>query len=111
MVSQLKAADTLRHGPGKRPFLVPEELAFEQSRRNGRAIQLHEGVATPLAQLMNRVRNELFARAGLAGDEDGRIGGRHGLHLVQHTAQGGARADDLCKGLSHRRPSSRESVS
>jgi hypothetical protein len=82
MVSQLEAAEALRHGPGKGAFLVPEELTFEQSRRDGRAIERHEGVATPRAALMKRVRYELFARAGLTSDEDGRLGGRHGLHLV-----------------------------
>src|SRR5882724_6363308 len=76
MVGQLEAAHALCHGPRKRPFLVPEELAFEQSRGNGRAIQLHEGVRTPRAQVVNGACNELFARASLAGDEDGRLGGR-----------------------------------
>src|SRR5882724_4148037 len=98
MVGQLEAAHALCHGPRKRPFLVPEELALEQSRGNGGTIQLHEGVRTPRAQVVNGACNELFARAGLAGDEDGRLGGRHGLHLVQHAAEGGAGPHDVLKG-------------
>src|SRR5439155_18708292 len=96
-VGQLEAADALRHGARERPFLVPEELAFEQSRGNRRAIQLHEGVRTPRAEVVNGARNEFLARAGLAVDEDGRIGWRHSLHLVQHAAECSASPHNVLK--------------
>jgi hypothetical protein len=48
--------------------------------------------------VVNGARNELFARASLAGDEDRRLGGRHDLHLVQHAAEGSAVSHDVLKG-------------
>ena len=40
---------------------------------------------------------EFLARARLAADEDGGVGGGDGLDLLQHPAQGGALADDLAE--------------
>src|SRR5438093_1379639 len=42
LVGQLESADLLGDGASERPFLVPEQLALQQSHRNCRAIQLDE---------------------------------------------------------------------
>ena len=85
-VRQLEAANALAHGPCKGPTLVPEEFAFEQARGNGGAVQLHEGVLMPGAEVVNGARQEFLARARFAGEEHRRVGWRHDLHLVQHVA-------------------------
>ena len=47
------------------------------------------------AQVVEGAGDELLARAGLAADEDGGVGGGDGLDLLEDPAQGGALADDL----------------
>src|SRR4051794_11781399 len=42
-IGELEAADALRDGAGEGAALVSEELAFEQSRRDGGAVELDEG--------------------------------------------------------------------
>ena len=44
---------------------------------------------------MHGARDQFLAGAGFAVDQHGGIGGRHGLHLLQHAAQRLALADDL----------------
>ena len=46
---------------------------------------------------MQGAGDELLAGAGLAEEQDGRVGGRDLLDLAQHPAERGARADDLSK--------------
>ena len=41
-MSQLEPSDALRRWPGERAFFVAEQFAFDQARRDRRAIQLHE---------------------------------------------------------------------
>src|SRR4051812_27423102 len=53
----------------KSAFLVSKELALEKLLRNRGAIDVHERRAAPRAIVMDRARNELFARAGLAGQQ------------------------------------------
>src|SRR4030088_246067 len=45
-VGQLKAPDSARDGARKCAFFVTEELAFEQSGRNGCAIRSHQSVVS-----------------------------------------------------------------
>ncbi len=49
----------------------------------------------PGAVLMDGAGDELFAGAGFALQQDGRVGGCHDLHLPQHFFEGRAFADDL----------------
>ncbi len=94
MVGELEAADPLGDRPGERPLLVPEQLAFKQACRNRGAVALDERVRAPGAQMVHRARNELFARARLAADQDGRLGRRDQLDLIDEVAQRAAAADD-----------------
>ena len=43
-VRQLKPPDALRDGARERAFFVPEQFAFQQPGRDGRAVQFHESV-------------------------------------------------------------------
>src|SRR5664280_3557930 len=53
--------------------LVPEQLGFDDLARDGPAVEGHERAPPARRVVMERVRDELFARAGLADDEDGRL--------------------------------------
>ncbi len=85
--------------PVNAPFLVAEQLAFQQSGGNRRAVQLDEGPLAPAAQIVDRAGDQLLARAGLAQDQNRRIGRRHRRHLLQHALKGRALADDLAEIL------------
>ena len=76
---------------------MSEEFTFEQADRNGRAVELDEGLGGARAELMNGACDQFFARAGLPGDEHGRIGRRDGLHLMQYVAEGGAVSHNVRK--------------
>src|SRR5260370_17172029 len=44
-------------------FLVSEQLAFQQARRNGRAVELDERLRATGAQIMNGSPNQFFSLA------------------------------------------------
>ena len=81
--------------PVNAPLLVSEELALEQAGRDRGAVQLDERPRSAAAQVVNRARDELFAGAGFALDEHGRVGGRDDLDLLEHVLQRRAVADDF----------------
>jgi hypothetical protein len=87
MVGQLKAAEALRQGVGKRAFLVPEEFAFQQAGGDGGTVQFHEGLRPPRAERMERPCQQFFPGPRLAVEEHGRIGRGHECHLVQEAAE------------------------
>ena len=98
-VSQLDAAQALVEGSGEGAFFVAEHFAFEQTGGNGRAVEFHEGALAAPAELMKGAGDQFLAGAGFALDQDGGIGGRGGLDLLQHVAQRGAGADDFAKAV------------
>ena len=68
----LEAADALRVRAGERAALVTEELGLEQRLGERRAVDRHEGRRGRAASAAwTSPRDELLARAGLAGDEHG----------------------------------------
>src|SRR5271157_124682 len=69
---------------------MPEQLAFEKSRGHRRTVHLDEISVAPRTEFMNRARYDFLARAGLAREQHGRAGGRHGLHLGEDFAQASA---------------------
>src|SRR6266478_7756377 len=60
-VGQLETANLLRYGSSERAFLVAKKLTFQQIQRNRSAIQPYERVSAPRADVVNRVRDQLFA--------------------------------------------------
>ena len=60
--------------PGERPLGVSEELAFEQIPGNRRTVYGDELTVRAGAPVMNALRDQLLADAGLAEDQDGRVG-------------------------------------
>ena len=94
-VGQLEAPDALRDRARERAALVAEELALEQARRDGGAVDLDEAALAPRAALVDRARDQLLAGARLAADQHRRAGGRHRLHQLQHLPERGRLADDV----------------
>ena len=86
-VGQLEAPDLARQGPGVGALLPPEQLAFDQRRRDGRAVDANHRPAAAAAQLVNLRREQLLAGAGLAEEEDRRVGFGHLAHLLLHPGE------------------------
>ena len=76
-LGKFETADARAQGPGERAFLMTEQLALQQVRRDGAAIDRHEGVAGAARQLMHMARDHLLAGAGLAQDEHVGVERRH----------------------------------
>ena len=88
---------------------VAEELALEQRRRHGRAVDAEERPRASRPVVVQRARDELLSRAALAGDEDRGVAvgdPRHevedALHrraLAEHAAEP-LRVDDRAPGAA-----------
>ena len=83
-VRLLELADAARHGTGKCPFLVAEQLGFEKIVRNRGAIQRHQTLLAAAAVPMQIARQHLLAGAALAGDQHAGVRGRD---LARHGQQ------------------------
>ena len=68
-IGQLEAAGAPIGGAGERAALVPEDLALEQRLRNRRAVDGDKRRLGARAELVDRLRDQLLARARLADDE------------------------------------------
>ncbi len=94
-VRQFEAADLLGDGAGKSALLMAEQLALQEPGGDGRAVELDKGPLPAGAEVVQGPRDEFLARARLAKNEDGGVGGSDGLDLLQDVAEGGALPDDL----------------
>src|SRR5262245_22788057 len=56
------------------PLLMTEELRLEQSLRDRRAVDLHEGGRATCRCRVDRPRYQIFAHAALAANQDSRVG-------------------------------------
>src|SRR5207244_7919542 len=70
-VRRLEEALAVAVGAGEGAAHVPEELALEQRRRERRAVADDEGLVAQRREVVQRTRDQLLARAALAGDERG----------------------------------------
>jgi len=70
-VGQLETSRFGHHRPGESPLFIAEQLAFHEVFRNGRTVDLDEGVAFPRAVDVDGVGDEFLARSRLTGDENG----------------------------------------
>src|SRR5262249_11447457 len=98
-VGHLEAADFLGDGAGEGAPLVPEELALEETRRNGGAGELHERAVAAVAAVVDGPREHLLARARFAEKQYRRIGGCYDLRLPERPAQRGTVTDDVLERL------------
>ncbi len=81
------------------PFLVSEQLGFDQLFGNRRTVHLHEALAASQAVAMDGARDQLLPDAALALDEHGGVGGRRSCHSGHHQLQRTALADHLMPDL------------
>ena len=95
LVRQFEPADLLCDGARESPPFMAEQLAFEQPRRNRRAVHLDEGPLATLTQVVDRASDELLACAGFPLNQRSGVGRRDGLHLLQDALQRCALPDDL----------------
>lgn len=79
---------------GKRPFLVAEEIGFQQLLRECSVIYLHKGLVTALAHRVDRLRHHLLAGAALAPDEHRGVGDGNFLRHFQNLPHLRSLADD-----------------
>src|SRR5438034_1751511 len=90
-----KPADSTRQGAGKGSLLVPEKLRFQQTVRNGSAVDLDERPLGTGTVLMDRICHQLFSRTRFAGDQDGGIGRGDPPNQLVHVLHRQAVADDV----------------
>jgi hypothetical protein len=76
-VGLLELPRAVPDGTGEGAAHVPEQLALDQLRRDGRAVHLDERPVAARRLAVNRARDELLAGAVLAGDEHARRRGGH----------------------------------
>src|SRR6476659_1584712 len=70
-----KESLALAIGSSERTFLMAKEFAFEKSLGEGRTVDHDERLGGTRAIAVNGARNDLFARTGLSGDQDGGVRG------------------------------------
>src|SRR5262249_7901436 len=93
-VRELEAPNPPRDRTRERAALVSEQLALEETGRDGAAVELHERAALARAQPVYQARDELLARSGLPPDEDRGIRRRDGLRQADDSLERRALADD-----------------
>src|SRR5438132_5018673 len=92
---QLEASDPRADGPGAGAALVAKQLGFEETLRDGGAGHRDQGAALARAPAMNRLRQELLARAALALDQHREVRRRPAPRHLQGANESLARADQL----------------
>uniref|UniRef100_A0A0N5A5Z1 PE-PGRS family protein n=1 Tax=Parastrongyloides trichosuri TaxID=131310 RepID=A0A0N5A5Z1_PARTI len=76
-VGLLELADAARHGAGKGPLLVTEQLGFQQVIRDGGAVDADEGLVRTTRAAVQIAGHHLLTDAAFAGDQDGGFRTRH----------------------------------
>src|SRR5262245_20065927 len=92
---QLKAADLLHNCASKGALFVAEQLAFQEPRGDGRAVELDESPVPPRTQIVKGAGDQLLAGARLPADEHGGACRCDGLDFLQHPTESGALPNNL----------------
>ena len=90
------------HCAGEGPAHVAEQLRFEQLLRDRRAVHGQERPPAPLAPVVDRLREQFLAGAGLARHQHAHVGRGHGACLVEQRMHEGIAGDHGAVGLIHR---------
>ena len=90
LVGGFEPADLPRERARIRALLAAEQLALDEGRRNGRAAHADHRPLMARAQVVNRLRHHLLARACFAEQQDGGGRGRDLFDLREHLLDGGA---------------------
>ena len=76
---------------------MAKELTLEQVEGDGGAVQLNEGAAISCAEVVNRLRDQLFPGSRFALNQYGGPGRRDPLHLLEHRVESRTTTHDLLK--------------
>ena len=74
-MSRLKQSILGGNGPGERALHMSKQFAFQQRRRQRRAIAGQKGIVAAAAELMDGPHDHFLAGAAFAGDQHGCVGG------------------------------------
>ena len=74
---------------------MTEEFAFDEARRDGAAVHLHQRTILTGAAVMNRSRDEFLPRSRLSVDEHGRVRWCNLFDFTQCHQKSGAVPDNL----------------
>src|SRR5262249_12354740 len=75
-VRPLESAELSSEGPGEGPLLVSEQFALDQVWIERRAVDVHERLPSSATGVVYAARDEFFASARLADDEDAQVEAR-----------------------------------
>ncbi len=95
----LEAAAAQPVGAGEGALLVAEQLALGERLGQRRAVDRHERPARPRPPVVQAVRDELLAGAGLAGHEHRHVARRHPVHEVEELDEPRIAGDELGAAL------------
>jgi hypothetical protein len=98
-VRGLEAARAARVGARERALLVAEQLALDQLGADRGAVHRDERAVAARAALVQRLRDQLLARAALAAHEHGEVGLGDLLDRREHALHRGARADQVLEAV------------
>ena len=97
LIGQFHTPYLLANGAGESSLFISKQFAFEQTGRNGGAVQLHEGALFAAASVVNGAGDQLLPRARLPEQEDSGISGSDSFHKFQNVLQCWAGPDDVLK--------------
>jgi hypothetical protein len=91
-----------RVGPGKRAFLVAEQLGFDQARRDRGAVDAQERKVAARRVEVDRARDQLLTDPALAEDEHGRPQWSDAQDAVEDGAHRGGVTDEVLDAVALR---------
>src|ERR1700745_93469 len=98
-VCHFETAHFLCESSGESSLLMSEEFAFQQVKRNGRAVQLYEWAPASWTDIVNRAGDQLLTRTTLSEYQHGGISGCHSFPLREDRLQLRAVAYDFFKSI------------
>src|ERR1700722_5649533 len=96
-MGEFQPSDLLADGAGERPLFMPKEFAFEQTGRNGSAIEFEKGAGLTPALVVNSAGHYLLSRTRVAQEQHSRIAGGDRFHQFQNLLQRLAASNDVLK--------------
>ena len=94
-VGDFERAFLVVNGAGERAFHMPEQSGFQQIGGQRTAVHGDKRMIHARRIGMNRLGDQFLARAGFAGDQNGRTARRHLHHQIEHAQHAVALADDV----------------
>jgi hypothetical protein len=98
-VRHVETANFLGERSGESALFVSKKFAFEQVKRDGSTIQLHERAPAPWADIVNGAGDQLLTCTRLSEDQHRGIGRCDSFHLREHKVEGRAVTYDLVESV------------